>query len=215
MDIGHIGAQQFIGPDGILAALNKVGKVKNGLEVIAVQLFHQVGAAVGHVAVDVLFVFMEQDQVLLFGLGDHGFEPAEHLVPVPGRVGTFRHEKAEYPDIAGVQGFGDGGYTAEFFQMGCKIVGDVDFADGGADGGDFYTGGLQFCLDSGDFLIGQVGDVLSVHAADLDELHTQSGNHLHLFVKAGVDLVRKAGQLNMRKHISFFLSKYYQIARIA
>ena len=77
----------------------------------------------------------------------------------------FVYKKAEHADIFGIQHFCDLDCALEFLKMRIKIVGDFDLAERRADRGHRNAVLFQFCLESGNFLVGQLNDVLAVDVA--------------------------------------------------
>ena len=62
--------------------------------------------------------------------------------------------------------------------MGSKIVGDADFADRRADGGNLYTGRVQFGFDLLNLLRRQLRDVFSIHPTNFNVFHSQLADDL-------------------------------------
>ena len=167
VDIGDVAFQHIIRFERILGAFHKVGKVEHGLEIRRNDAVEKRFAASCDVAVNALFVLMQQNNIVLFGVGHHFGKLFHHFVGFCVGFG-FVHKETEHTDILGIQHFRDLDRALEFLKMRVKIVGDLDFSDRRTDGGHRNAVLFQLCLKGGDFFVGQLNNVLAVDVARLD-----------------------------------------------
>ena len=146
---------------------------------------------------------MQQHHVLLLSVFHQPGQAGHHFVFVLVRF-AFGHKEAEHADVPRAEHLAQGHHILEHFKMGLEIIGDLDLADGGADGGNMHALGVQLRLeDLG--LFGRIGlNAAAIHAANFNGLHTAGAGHFQLFVKILVNLIGKTGQ-NQMLHCRFIL----------
>ena len=167
MDVGHVGFQQLIGGQGLLAHLDKVGKVEHGLEMRTVEGIHQFFAARGVVPVDIFLVLVEQHAVPSFGLFHHAAQPVQHFLPEVRRVLILGNIKAEHAHVRRPQFLLNLQGAFQLVQVGGKVLLNADLSKGRADGGDGNPRCLQLGFYLPHFFGGEVRDVYAVGSPQL------------------------------------------------
>ena len=153
----------------------------------------QVGAALGHVAVDAALVLVDQGDPGPGGGGRHAphlvQDLAAHLLRLFALVveGEHAHEAAAEL-IGAAQG------DLEAVEVGLQVGADRRLADGGAHARDADAGGLQPTAEGQGLLVGQVEDVAAAHASDLHVAHAGGLQTGDLLPAVGGDLVGEAGE---------------------
>ena len=204
-DICDIGLHQLISFQGILAALHEIGKIKNGLEMIAVQALHDLCAAGRNIAEDALFIFMKQYHILLCGIIRHLFQALHHFIFTG--FGIFRrHKEAEHADILAAKHLAQLHHILVGFKVGLEIIRDLDLAVGRAHrrNGDAALVEHLFCFLC--LFDRQRGNVFAVHAAQFDHADARLAQGLDLFGQSRAGLIRKGGQTKLC-HLSYLLSQ--------
>ena len=157
-----------------MPALDKVCKVKDRPEAVPAELVHQQAATLRAVAVDVLFVLVEQDHLLGFGVVHKSAQTLKHLVPVVVGPAPLGDEKAEHADVAGVQNVGQLHHVFEVLKMAGKLLGNLDLPDGGGQGGHADSAAVKAPPDLPRLRLGVGVDPPLVHAANLHVAHAQT-----------------------------------------
>ena len=189
-----IGAQQHIGAPGVLAALDKVGKIENGLKAFAAQVFQQKLASVRRIAEDALFVFVQQHDVLAFCIFNHPGKPLQHSVCIGVGLPALGGIKAEQADKRRVQPLRDLHRAPEQLPMRREILFNAYFADGRAHGRKPHVGCGKLLPDVGKLAVRAAHKAFSVHAAHFNVMHIQFLQHFQLAVQRGVNLIGKAAE---------------------
>ena len=202
VDVGNVLLQQLPALLSVLAALNEVCEVESSLEVGGSQLVQDDLAAGTDVAVDVLLVFVDQDDAVLGGDVGEASQLLQNLfLPFVGVL--VQHPEAEHTDVLAVQQVADLAQGVQLLQLlfVSGIVVNVDLADGAAQRGNLHACGIQPGQDAFlDLLNGVLCNALAVSGAQADVLHTQFLDHLQLNVQLGIDLIGKAGDDNFLNH---------------
>ena len=186
LQVDQVGAEQGVrvgeGPD---AALDEVGRVERRAQGRRAYGGDQVGAALGDVAVDPLLVLVREDQPVLLGHPGQGAHAVDDLAPVPLRRLASRDEEGKDADDGGTELRGDFGHPAHPVQLRTERRVDRDLADGGADRGDAYLGGVHRGAERGQLLAGEVGDVHRPRAAQLEIRDRLGGQGRELGLRVG------------------------------
>ena len=189
-------------------ALNEVCKIKNGLEVIAVKLFHQLSATICHITINFLLILMKKNDVVLCCVISHSSHSAEHLIVILLRVLPLRHKEAEHPNVRNLHHMSNIYRVAEQLKVVLKILRNRYLADRGSDGGQMNVILIQLLLDLLHLIQRVLHKSLSVCSAHLHIMHAELLQHTDLLIQLRIDFIRKAAQfyLPCLLHIcSFFL----------
>ena len=197
MQVAHVGPQHLERLAVLHAALHEVGGVVRRQDLPGEGL-EDLQAALGHVAVDVLLVLVQElDAAAARGL-HQAAQALQDLVAEGLRRLALRQEEGEDADVLGLHGVRYVQTVPERIQVRQEGVADADLADGRAQGGDAKAPRLHAGKD-GLGLGGRiVRDVLAVDAAGFDVVDVQLLHDVHLDVQGGVDLVAKAGEDEFR-----------------
>ena len=197
MQVAHVGPQHLERLAVLHAALHEVGGVVRRQDLPGEGL-EDLQAALGHVAVDVLLVLVQElDAAAARGL-HQAAQALQDLVAEGLRRLALRQEEGEDADVLGLHGVRHVQKVPERIQVRQEGVADADLADGRAQGGDAKAPRLHAGKD-GLGLGGRiVRDVLAVDAAGFDVVDVQLLHDVHLDVQGGVDLVAKAGEDEFR-----------------
>ena len=188
MHIGYVGCEQLICIRiGLHAALHKIRRVKGGAHVGAVERF----APCGGVAVNSLFVFMQQGQTASLRRVDEPVPPFQYLVGVIFRILPLGDKKAEHTNKFGLHHLSDLHDPLELVEVWAKFVANPDLADGGADGRQGESPCVHLAFDFFCFSKCAVAQILAVDPAHLDVLDTVLVQNLHLCCEVHADLVCK------------------------
>ena len=133
MDIPNMRPQQFIRFQGILSALNEIGKIKRATEMVSAQRLHQFQAPGRGITVNPLFVFVQQNHVFPAGIFLHLVQSVQYFTPIMGRVLPLGHIKAEHANVPAGKLLGRIHNPAEHFKMGGEIIVNTDFTNGRTD----------------------------------------------------------------------------------
>ena len=147
------------------AALDKIGRVKHRPQPIARKGLHQFQTAFRRIAVNMLFIFVQQGDAGFLGGIHHPFHAGKNFLAVFVPL-SFFHIKAEHADIWDVHQFGKFQHMKELFKMRLKIFRNFDFSNGRADGGKGKTVIVQFSFDGCSHVqrtIGKIFDVYEPH----------------------------------------------------
>ena len=151
----------------------------------------QVAAAVGHIAVDALFILMAEQDAAAPGRLQHPAHPVHHLAAA-GFLLPFGNVEGEHAQVPGAQHVRQGQHVIELVQMFGEVLRvDGDLADGRAHGPDGKPGVVQLAPDLPGLVQADVGDVLPVHAADLQPVQAVSEHCGDLSVDLSGSLVGK------------------------
>src|ERR1700730_8672379 len=160
MDVLHVWTQHpvCVG-ERLHRALHEVGRVPGQPELVGSNGLDHVQAACGDVAVDLLLVLVQQDNIVALGCLHQGCHAPQHLVAMMQRVTNGWDEEGKHTDVRRLQCLSHLQRTLESRQMGLEVFRNVVFADRGADRGRLYTMRRKGLAGAGDLVVVKIEDV--------------------------------------------------------
>ena len=129
MYIEDIRFQHLICLQRILAALDKICKVKDTFKMISVKRLHQLQAPAGNIAVNLLFIFMEKDDILFHSIVHHTLHSGKYLFLILRWIFPFRYVKAEHADISYAPQLCQFHNMPVCLEMRFKVIGNLNLSD--------------------------------------------------------------------------------------
>jgi hypothetical protein len=121
---------------GIVAAKNVVGRVVHRSELWMVERGQQIQDSLRGIAVDAMFVFVEQANTSFLGNIEFATEPVEYFAAIRlpievtfGRSGRVRGIVAENANVAGLEDLAELDRASEALQVRLEGIADLDLAD--------------------------------------------------------------------------------------